>query len=330
VAEIERRYFLAAASALVATALRPELGIAQSGRARLGILSSASRSGGGRTFGEFFSALAKLGWIEGRNMQVDQRFAEGNLERHASLATELVALKPDVILAGTQPAALAVMNVTRTIPIVFTTVQEPVLTGLAESLARPGKNATGLVSVSGEILGKRIELLREVVPAAKRIAILYQVDFDLNVRQADLAERQIRSLGLVAVRVGIGNPETFAASFEALAREHPDAVVVIENPSVFTNRVDVVKRMAAARLPAVYGFQPFTLDGGLMSYSIDYADQYRRAAGYVDRILRGAKPGDLPIEQPVRFELAVNLKAAKATGIVFPQSILLRSDRVIE
>lgn len=326
----ERRRALnfVAGAALVLSA--PRLCLAQPRRARLGYLGSSSGRVDTGPLNTFLSTLAKAGWVEGQNLEFVPRFAEGDLERHAALAAELVALKPDVIFAATQPAALAVMKVTKTIPIVFALVQEPVLTGLAESLARPGRNATGMVSINNEILGKRIELLREIVPTAKRIAILHQPDFDLNVRQADLAEQHIRTLGLTPLRVGIGRPETFAAAFEVLASGHPDAVLVIENPSVFTNRVEVVKRMAAARLPAVYGFQPFALDGGLMSYSVDFIDQYRRAAGYIDRILRGAKPGDLPIEQPVRFELTVNRKAAKALGIVIPQSILLRADRVIE
>lgn len=261
---------------------------------------------------------------------VDRRYADGDVERHAPLAAELVALKPDLILAPTQPSAMAVMNVTKSIPIVFALVQEPLSSGLAESLARPGKNATGLVSMNVEILSKRVELLLRVVPSAKRVALLYQPDFDLNVRQAALAEQVLQSLHVQALRVPIGRPETFDTSFEMLARERPDAVLVIENPNVFTNRADVVRRMSAIRLPAMYGFQPFALDGGLMSYSIDFADQFRRAAGYVDRVLRGAKPGALPIEQPLRFELTVNLKAAKALGIKLPQSILLSADQVIE
>ena len=278
----------------------------------------------------FFEALAAAGWVEGRNLLIDWRFAKGNLARHEPLAMELVALKPDLIFAPTQPGAKATMKATKTIPIVFALVQEPVLTGLADSLARPGKNATGMLSINKAILGKRIELLREVVPTAKRVAMLYQPDFDLNVRQVELGEQVLGSLNLTALRVGIGNPKTYDASFEALAQARPDAVLVIENPSVFANRAEIVKRMAAARLPAMYGFQPFTLDGGLMSYSIDFADQYRRATSYAVRILRGAVPGELPIQQPVGFQLTVNLKTAKALGIEFPRSVLLRADQVID
>ena len=322
-----RRFAFALAGA---TALAPILAIAQPKSARLGILATASRQTPGGPYGSFFEALAKAGWVEGQNLVVEWRHAEGDLERIASLAAELVALKPNVIFASTQPSAMAVMKVTKTLPIVFALVQEPLSTGLAESLARPGKNATGLASINVDILSKRVELLLEVVRPARRIALLYQPDFDLNVRQAALAEQVLHSRKLTAVRIAIGRPESFGNAFETLARERPDAALVIENPSVFTNRVDVVKRMAAIRLPAIYGFQPFALDGGLMSYSIDFSDQFRRAAGYVDRILRGAKPAELPIEQPQKLELTLNLRAARELGITIPQSILLRADRVIE
>ncbi len=316
-----------------AAALAPLHGIAQAKTVRIGILSSAAPSRPTEQSllrDHLLATLAKAGWIEGRNLTVEYRWAEGHLERHGPLAAELVALQPDLIFAATQPSATAAMAATKTIPIVFALVHDPVAAGLAESLARPGKNATGLSSMNTDILSKRIGLLLKVVPSARRIAMLYQPEFDLNVRQAALAEDLLQSMGLTALRVAVGGPETFEASFEALARERPDAVLVIENPSVFTHRADLVRRMAAAGLPAIYGFQPFTLDGGLMSYSIDFADQFRRAAGYVDRILRGAKAGELPIEQPVSLELTINLKAASSLGLTFPQAVLLSADRVVE
>jgi putative ABC transport system substrate-binding protein len=316
-----------------AAALVPALGIAQQKTARIGILSSASASGSPDVslFRDYFvPTLAKAGWVEGRNLVVDFRYAEGRLERHAPLAAELVALKPDVIFAGTQPSATAVMDATKTIPIVFALVHDPVAAGLAESLARPGRNATGLSSMNVDILAKRIDFLLQVVPSARRIAILYQPGLDINAEQAALADKTLQSRKVTALRVAIGGPETYDASFEALARERPDAALVIENPSVFTHRAEVVRRITALRLPAMYGFQPFTLSGGLMSYSIDFADQFRRAAGYVDRILRGTKPGELPIEQPLKLELTVNLQAARSIGITIPQAVLLSADRLIE
>lgn len=328
---MKRRQF---ALGLVATAaLAPAGGLARQQSARMGILSSASRALRLETSfyqEQFLPALAKAGWVEGRNLAIDWRFADGDLARHAPLAEELVALHPDVIFASTQPSAMAVMKATRTIPIVFALVHDPVSAGLADSLARPGRNATGLVSMNVDILSKRIELLLEVVPSARRIALLYQPELDVNAQQAALAEQALRSLGLQAVRVPIGRPDTFDAAFDKLARERTDAALVIENPGVFTHRVEVVRRMASARLPAMYGFQPFALDGGLMSYSIDFYDQFRRAAGYVDRILRGAKPGNLPIQQPQSLELTVNVKAASELGIAIPQSLRLRANRVIE
>lgn len=328
---MRRRHFAIGLAATAAFA--SGLGIAQQKTARIAVLATSStptRQASRGNYTAFFQALAKAGWVEGRNLRVDWRDAEGDLERIAPLAAELVALKPDLVLATTQPAAMAVMKATTTIPIVFALVQEPLAAGLAISLARPGKNATGLVSMNVEILSKRIELLLEVVPKARRIALLYQPDFDLNARQAALAEQVLQSLDARPLRVAIGRPETFDRAFETLGRERPDAVLVIENPSVFANRAEIVRRMAALRLPAMYGFQPFALDGGLMSYSIDFDDQFRRAADYADRILRGAKPGELPIAQPQKLELAVNLTAARRIGITIPQSMLLRADRVIE
>lgn len=307
-------------------------GMAAAKTARIGILSS-SASSARQTDGPyavFLETLAKAGWIEGRNLVIDWRYADGDLARHVPLAAELAAMKPDLILASTQPSALATMSVTKTIPIVFMLVHEPVSAGLADSLARPGRNATGLTSMNVEILSKRLELLLEVVPSARRLALLHHPDFDLNLRQVVLAEPVLQPRGVKALRVAIGHPDTFDTAFDVLARELPDAVLVIENPSVFGHRAEIARRMAAIRLPAMYGFQPFTLDGGLMSYSIDFADQFRRAAVYVDRILRGAKPGELPIEPPLRLELTVNLKAAKALGIAIPHSVILRADRLIE
>ena len=326
----DRRSFLLAAGVLLAAACARGARAGQ-GMARVAVLATASRTAlVVRRMDELFGALAKAGWVEGRNLRTDWRWAEGNPSRLAPLAAELVALNPDVIIASTQPAATAAMKATKTIPIVFVIVPEPIESGLAESLARPGRNATGLASMNKELIGKRVDLLREAFPGTRRIALLFEPEFDMNVRQAALAEQAARTLGLEVARVGIGQPPTYDAAFETLARERPDAVLVIENPSVFTNRAEIVKRMAKARLRAMYGFGDFVLEGGLMSYSANHLDQYRRAADYVDRILRGAKPGDLPIQQPLKFELSVNLRSAKALGIAIPQSILLRADRVLE
>jgi putative tryptophan/tyrosine transport system substrate-binding protein len=306
-------------------------GDAQRRSVRIGVLSSAEKRLTGRSvYEDLFSELATKGWVEGRNLAIDWRYAAGSLPLHDSFAAEIVALKPDLIIATTQIAAVAVMKATQSIPIVFVTVPEPVESGLAESLARPGKNATGLASMNKELIVKRIELLREAIPSAKRIGILLQPEIAMNVRQAEVAERAAAALGLATVRVGIGALPTYASAIQALRRERVDAVVVVENPSAFTNRSELVRRIGTAKLPAIYGYQEFSLVGGLLTYAINFPEQYRRAADYVDRILHGAKPGDLPVQQPVRFELTVNRKAATEIGIAIPQSILLRADRVIE
>lgn len=328
---IERRQFLITTVALLADILVWSAASAQSKTVRIGVINSSSRPDPGRGYYDLLlEELAKAGWLEGRNMLIDWRYADGDLGRHSALAAELVARKPDLIIAGTQPAAVAAMKATSTIPIVFIHAPDPVESGLADSLARPGRNVTGFASMNKELVVKRLELMRDAFPRCKRIAVLYQPDFDLNVRQLALAEHAAKVLGMDVVRVRIGLPQSFDAAFAQLVRERPDGVLVIENPSVYTHRQDIVRRMSDARLAAMYGLQDFSLAGGLVSYSISFADQYRRAADYVARILRGAKPSDLPIQQPLKFELAVNLKSAKALGLTIPQSVLLRADRVIE
>jgi putative ABC transport system substrate-binding protein len=329
---IQRRQFLIATVALSADILVWRAASAQGKTVRIGVINSASRPNAGRGayYESILEELAKAGWLEGRNMVIDWRYADGDLGRHSALAAELVALKPDLIIAGTQPAAVAAMKATSTIPIVFIQAPEPVESGLADSLARPGRNVTGLASMNKELVVKRLELMRDAFPKCRRIAVLYQPDFDLNVRQLALAEHAAQVLSMDVVRVEIGLPPSFDAAFAQLVRERPDGVLVIENPSVYTHRQDIVRRMFEARLAAMYGLQDFSLAGGLVSYSISFADQYRRAADYVTRILRGAKPSDLPIQQPLKFELAVNLKTAKALGLTIPRSVLLRADRVIE
>ena len=323
-----RRLVLCGSLGLLAGFACPVLLNAQGRIARIGDLNTAARGSDTRKF--LWDALAARGWVEGRNLRIDERYADGDRSRLEPLAAELVALGPDVIVASTQPAAVAAMKATRTIPIVFVIVPEPVESGLVESLARPGKNATGLATMNKELVGKRLELLRELLPKMQRVALLLEVDFDMNRRQAAFAESAAKLLGLDVLRVGIGLPHTFDASFGDLARQHPDAVLVIENPPTFTHRAEIARRMAEVKIPAMYGFQEFSRAGGLISYSVDFRDQFRRAADYVDRILRGARPGDLPIQQPLKFALTVNLAAAKALGISVPQSLLLRADEVIE
>lgn len=325
-----RRQALFASFSLLAGVAFPCVLRAQAKSARIGVLGSSSRTSARPNISNLWTALAEMGWVDGRNLRLDERYADGDLARHDALAAELVALRPDIIVAPTQPAAVAAMKATRTIPIVFVIVPEPVESGLAETLARPGKNATGLATLNMDLVAKRVQLMSEAFPGARRVAILYQPDFDMNRHQAALAEAAAKTVGFEILRIGIGLPQTFDSAFGELARQRPDAVLVIENPAVFTHRAEVVRRMAQTRIPTIYGLQEFTLAGGLISYSVHFPDQYRRAADYVNRILGGARPGELPIQQPLRFELTVNLAAARNLGIALPQSILLRADRIIE
>ena len=328
---IRRRNLLAAAAMASVGALWRRVGSAQGRPVRIGVLSTSRSSNSTHGyFGALFTELAKAGWVEGRNLDITWRYANGVLERHNALAAELVALKPDVIIAGTQPGAVALSKVTSTIPIVFVQAPDPVGTGLAYSLARPGKNVTGLASLNNDLVVKRLEFMRDAFPNLRRIAVMYDPSVDVNVRQLATVVQAAQRLALELEPVRIGLKDSYGAAFAELAKARADAVLVIENPSVYTERKDIVKRISDAKLLAMYGLQDFVLDGGLMSYSISFADQFRRAAGYVERILKGAKPGDLPIELPTRLELTINLEAAKTLGMKIPQSILLRADRVIE
>jgi putative ABC transport system substrate-binding protein len=331
---VRRRRQCAAAAVAVAACVLGWSGAAAQGRVgtvRIGVLNSASRPATGHGYyGVLLGELAEAGWIEGRNLVVDWRFADGDLDRHDALAAELVALRPDLIIAGTQSGAVAVMKATATIPIVFVQAPDPVEAGLADSLSRPGRNVTGLASMNSELVAKRLEIMRDALPGCRRVAVLYQPSFSVSERQIALVEHAAKALDLHVVRVPIGAPQSFDAAFAQLVREHPDGVLVIESPSLFTHRRDIVRRMSDVRLAAMYGLQEFSLAGGLLSYSISFDDQYRRAAGYVTRILRGEKPSDLPIQQPLRFELTVNLKTVKQLGLKLPQSILLRADRIID
>lgn len=326
--QARRRRLLIAAGMLIAA---PRVAVAQQQPKRIGILGAASRaSASERVFGPFFDVLRQSDWVEGRNLLVDWRYADGKLAMLDSLARELTALKPDVIFAPTQPAAQAAMKATRTIPIVFALVPEPVESGLAVSLARPGRNATGAATINSELVGKRLELLREAFPGTRRIALLYQAAFDMNVRQAEYANRAAKRMGFDLLPISIGAPETYDAVFAELGRLKPDALYVIENPGVYTNRREVVRRVNAARWVAMYGLKEFAVDGGLMSYSVNFPDQYSRAGTYVVRILGGANPGDLPIEQPTKVDLVINRKTANALGLTIPRSILARADQLIE
>ncbi len=269
--------------------------------------------------------------MEGKNYQLEIRWAEGRLERLPSLAAELVALNVDVIVAATSPAVAAARQATRRIPIVMPLSSDPVGDGLVESLAHPGGNITGLSVMAPELGEKRLQLLREMFPGASHaVAVLWNPAYVGMRARFEQAKSAAPTIGVTVESVEVRNTGDLTTAFESIVHEHPDALLLLVDPFTLSQRTRIVEFAAKERLPAIYEARDFVDAGGLMSYGPLTIDLFRRTATYVDKILRGAKPGDLPIEQPTKFELVVNLKTAKALGIAVPQSLLLRADEVIE
>jgi putative ABC transport system substrate-binding protein len=282
----------------------------------------------------FLQGLRDLGYNEGPNLVIEYRDAEGKPERLPALAAGLVALNVDVIVAGAGTlSALAAKQATTTIPIVFPVVGDPVADGLVTSLARPGGNLTGLSAVSTELIGKLLELLKQAVPGVSRVALLLKPDaapertMQGYLKESDAAAR---ALGVQLQVVEAQGPEDFDRAFSDMSEAHADALVVLGTPVFQVARQRLVDLAAKSRLPTVFSYRAFVDAGGLMSYGPSFPDMFRRAATYVDKILNGAKPADLPVEQPTKFELVINLKTAKALGLTVPQSLLARADEVIE
>jgi ABC-type uncharacterized transport system substrate-binding protein len=299
--------------------------------ARLGILGAGSAAG--VRLEAFIQGLRDLGYVEGRNLVIEYRNHEGKEERLPALAAELVALKVDVILAVSTLPALAAMKVTRTLPIVFAAAAEPVTSGLVTSLARPGGNVTGMSAVAPELVGKCLELLKQTVPGVTRGVILWQpgapderTDKDM-LKEAEVASR---TLGVRLQAVKARRPEDFERAFSDVTKARAGALIVLTSVMFINERRRLVDLAAKNRLPTVYPQRDFVDVGGLMSYGPNGPDLFRRAATLVDKILKGAKPADLPVEQPTKFELIINLKTAKALGLTIPQSLLLRADEVIQ
>jgi len=301
--------------------------------ARIGYLSSSLASSP-RLRDAFLQGLRDLGYVEGRNVVIEYRDAEGKVERVPALAAELVALKVDVIfVGGSTRVTLAAMQATKTIPIVFTSVGDPLESGLVTSLARPGGNVTGLSSLGPELVGKRLELLKQAVPGVDRVAVLWvpgalgeRTDKDM-LTGADVAAR---ALGVRLQFVEARGTDEFARAFSDMSSARAGALTVLPSNRFERERRRLVDLAAKNRLPAVYTSREFVDAGGLMSYGANQPDLFRRAATYVDKIRKGAKPGDLPVEQPTQFELVINLKTAKALGITIAQSVLAHADEVIQ
>jgi putative ABC transport system substrate-binding protein len=298
---------------------------------RVGYLTGGSRSASAFLVASFGQGMHELGHVEGRNWVLEARFAEGKFERLSSLARELIRLNSDVLFVSTTPGALAAKAATATTPIVFVAVADPVGVGLVPNLARPGGNITGITHIVAELTGKRLELLKEIVPTASRIAVLVNPD-DPNapsqMRNADVAAQTLRlQLHPVLTVRGVGDLE---GAFEAAVRSGAAAALRMVDPIAGILRVRTVELAAKHRLPVMYAFREDVQAGGLMAYGTSAPAQFRQAAVFVDKILKGAKPGDLPIEQPTKFELLINLKTAKALGLTIPPSLLQRADQVIE
>jgi putative ABC transport system substrate-binding protein len=274
--------------------------------------------------------LRELGYIEGQNIAIEYRFASGRVGQLPVLAAELVRLKLDVIVTPTTPASLAAKQATSTIPIVFAAVADAVGAGLIANFARPGGNITGLASISAELGGKRLELLKEVAPKASRVAVLYNPADRSNVLVLKELQESAPALGLTLQPLEVRGPGDFEGAFVAMTRERAHALFGAAGVLTFEHRNTIVDLAAKNRIPAMWGHRQFVEAGGLMSYAVNWYDQLRRAATYVDKILKGAKPGDLPVEQPTKFELVINLKAAKALGLTIPPSLRLRADEVIQ
>lgn len=297
---------------------------------RIGFLGNSTAAFEANLVGPFREGFRELGYEEGRNIVIEYRWAEGRYERFPALIAELIAAKVDVIVTAGTPASLAVKKATTSIPLVMIAVGDPVGTGLVPSLARPGGNLTGLSSIAPDLEGKRLELLREVVPTLSQVALFFNSlnpFHAVSLRQANAAA-QAAQLRLKSLDVRTANE--LDGAFTMILRDKPEALLILADRVFLHNRQRIVDFAAQQRLPNVNAYRELVEAGGLMSYGPSYEDMHRRAAIYVDKILKGAKPGDLPIEQPTKFTLILNLKAAKALGVTVPPAVTLRADEVIE
>jgi putative ABC transport system substrate-binding protein len=323
---IARRVLLgASAGGLVALARRAAAQTTAK-RPRIGVLANQDNP----PWQGFRQGLRELGYVEGGNLTIDWRWSEGRPERLPALAAELVALDVDIIVTSGTQAALAAKQATSRIPIVAALLSYPDRMGLVASLARPGGNVTGLTTVSPELAGKRLELLKAIAPAARRVAVLRNPTSPIERLGMDEFQTAAAVLGVQIVPVDAPTPDDFKAAFAAIGAQRAEALVVIGNPVNFKGRQQIAQLALAGKLPSIFEERLFVTEGGLLSYAPDFLEMFRRSAGYVDRILKGAKPADLPVEQPTRFELVINLKTAKALALPIPQALLLRADEVIQ
>jgi len=297
---------------------------------RIGFLGNSTDALEENLVGPFREGLRDLGYVEGRNILIEYRWAEGMYERFPTLIAELIALKVELIVTAGTPAALAVKKATTSIPLVIIAVGEPVATGLVASLARPGGNITGLTSIAPEMEGKRLELLREVIPKLSHFAVLWNPASPVQVILEKEVQAAAQVLRMKVLSLGVRAPKELDNAFAAILRERPGALLVLADRLFLHHRTRIMDFAAQHRLPGVHAYQELVEAGGLMSYGPSYPDMHRRAATYVDKILKGTKPADLPVERPMKFELVINLKTARQLGLTIPQSVLYRADKVIK
>jgi putative ABC transport system substrate-binding protein len=327
---ISRRAFVASVTGgLLATPLAA--GAQPAGKPhRIGFLGNSTATLEANLVGPFRDGLRELGYVEGRDLAIEYRWAEGQYERFPALVAELIALKVAVLVTAGTPAALAVKRATTTIPLVMVAVGDPVGTGLVKSLARPGGNLTGLVSIAPDLEGKRLELLTQVVPKLSYVAFLSNPANAFHATSEKQARAAAKSLRLKVGFFPVQAESEFDRAFQAMSTQRPGAVVMLADRLFLHHRARIVEFAAQNRLPTVYAYTELVEAGGLMSFGPSYPGMHRRAAYFVDRILKGGKPADLPMEQPSKFELVINLRTARALGLVIPQPVLLRADDLIQ
>jgi putative ABC transport system substrate-binding protein len=327
-ASLRRRALLAGSLGLLATPIMTRAQ-APTNTPRIGVLSLSSPADVAGWHQAFRQGLADLGWLEGKNVAIEFRYAEGRTERLDDLAADLVRLKVDVIVTGLNTDAQAAQKATRTIPIVMAFPGDPVGTGLIASLARPGDNITGLTSITPELAGKRLELLKEIVPKLSHVAVLWNPRGRISALSWKEIQRPARDLSVELHSLEVRASSELDRAVADAVRVRADALVVMPDPVFVTNLRRIAGLAARSRLPSIYNLRDFVAVGGLASYGPDPSDLFRRAATYVDKILKGARPADLPVEQPTKFDLAINVKTAKALGLTIPPALLARADEII-
>jgi putative ABC transport system substrate-binding protein len=317
----------ALASLLLVAEAQPEARMPRIGMLLPSTPATATRS---PNMQAFYQSLRELGWVEGQNVVFERRYAEGQYDRLSALATELARLNVDVIVTASTPPAKAAKSATTSIPIVILDPGDPVATGLVTSLARPGGNVTGVTSIAPDLAAKRLAMLKEAAPKTSRVAVL----FNAAIPPAEIAMEELKAaaqtLGLRIQSVAVQGPKGFEEAFGTITQDRADGLIVFPDPLTFQNQELIANFAAKSRISSLFGAKEFVEIGGLMSYGPSYSGMFRRGAFYVDRILKGAKPAALPVEQPTKFELVINLKTAKAMGLTIPPSLLARADQVVE